>query len=614
MNNKYDKFLQNLIDHHKTLSYTLHENIFAERIESFNKALGREKINILIVGEFSRGKSTFINALLGKPYLPANVNPTTATINIISFSETPGLTIEYSDGTTEMKKLPEAGINKFLDDFVSVKNKSADKIKLISLSLPEIERFRNIRIVDTPGVNDLDESRAEITIDYLSQADACILLLDSQQPLSNSEKIFIESQIFRKDIKKLFYVINKIDQISNTAQSIESQISRIENYVREKLVSELALPDEPKIYSVSSLEALKAKYKSYSSTWSDKFSFFENDLINFAASTGTHERLELHYARLLSIIDAGKDHLSRKIALLQMDHSEIEKSILESKREQDLVQKEIKLMMDQIEAIKIELRDKVKSRLTGTVSEIKQKTSEILEKANTVEDLLKVRQVFNEEVRRAIDAIVSEINERVLLLESQVVQRASIESESQTNRALSLRGTSIGDNSAILEAGTHFSKVLNQNDAIKTVAIAGGGGAIAAALIGGPVGIAIAAVGAILLNKKFQEERQQKVMSKIKSDVSNDLALAIGNFESGIGESSARIVSAEFEGAGQSIKAFLQDKMNQVNSRLEFQAGIDQSKISENKKQSEALQATVCKLEALKVICLKEFGEISGNE
>ncbi len=513
-----------------------------------------------------------------------------------------------------MKKLPEAVINKFLDDFVSVKNKSADKIKLISLSLPEIERFRNIRIVDTPGVNDLDESRAEITIDYLSQADACILLLDSQQPLSNSEKIFIESQIFRKDIKKLFYVINKIDQISNTAQSIESQISRIENYVREKLVSELALPDEPKIYSVSSLEALKAKYKSYSSTWSDKFSFFENDLINFAASTGTHERLELHYARLLSIIDAGKDHLSRKIALLQMDHSEIEKSILESKREQDLVQKEIKLMMDQIEAIKIELRDKVKSRLTGTVSEIKQKTSEILEKANTVEDLLKVRQVFNEEVRRAIDAIVSEINERVLLLESQVVQRASIESESQTNRALSLRGTSIGDNSAILEAGTHFSKVLNQNDAIKTVAIAGGGGAIAAALIGGPVGIAIAAVGAILLNKKFQEERQQKVMSKIKSDVSNDLALAIGNFESGIGESSARIVSAEFEGAGQSIKAFLQDKMNQVNSRLEFQAGIDQSKISENKKQSEALQATVCKLEALKVICLKEFGEISGNE
>ncbi len=613
MNSKYDKFLQNLIDHHKALSSTLTENIFAERIESLKSALGREKINILIVGEFSRGKSTFINALLGKPYLPANVNPTTATINVISFSETPGLVIEYSDGSTEVKELPEEGINKFLDDFVSVKNKSADKIKLIHLNLPEIERFRNIRLVDTPGVNDLDESRTEITIDYLSQADACIVLLDSQQPLSNSEKIFIESQIFRKDIKKLFYVINKIDQISKTTNDIEDQITRIESYVREKLVSELELPDEPKIYSVSSLEALKAKFKSYTSPWRERFSIFENELINFASTTGTHERLELHYARVLSIIDAGRDYLSSKIALLQMDQSEIEMSILESKKEQDLVKKETKLIMDEVESIKMELREKVKSRLTNTVSEIRQKTSEILEKAITVEEFLKVRQVFNEEVRNAVDDIVSEINERVLALESQVVQRASIEGESQANTALSLRGTSIGDNSAIIEAGTNFGKVLNQNDAIKTIAIAGGGGAIAVALVGGPIGVAIAAVGAILLNKKFQEERQQKVLAKIKADVTNDLALAIGNFESGIGESAVRIVSAEFGGAADSIKAFLQDKLNQVESRLEFQASIDKSKISENKSQSELFAGTLSKLDALKTVCLQQYGEVCDN-
>lgn len=58
--------------------------------------------------------------------------------------------------------LPQEKINKFLDDFVSVKNKSADKVKLISLKLSEINRFKNIQIVDTPGVNDSkDESREE---------------------------------------------------------------------------------------------------------------------------------------------------------------------------------------------------------------------------------------------------------------------------------------------------------------------------------------------------------------------------------------------------------------------------------------------------------------------
>lgn len=112
--------------------------------------------------------------------------------------------------------------------------------------------------------------------------------------------MFIESKVLQRDIKKLFFVINKIDQVAKGSLNIFEQISRIENYVREKLQSELSLPEEPRIYSVSSLEALRAKVKFESSEWSDRFMRFESDLIKFASDIGSQERLTLHYSRLLS--------------------------------------------------------------------------------------------------------------------------------------------------------------------------------------------------------------------------------------------------------------------------------------------------------------------------
>jgi small GTP-binding protein len=614
MDIKYDKLLGNLTSYYIDLRNVLEDPVFIDRIESLKQALSREKLNILIVGEFSRGKSTFINAILGKPYLPANVNPTTATINVITFSETPGLTIEYVDGSLETKDLPQEKINKFLDDFVSVKNKSADKVKLISLKLSEINRFKNIQIVDTPGVNDLDESREEITFKYLNEADACIILLDSQQPLSSSERMFIESKVLQRDIKKLFFVINKIDQVAKGSLNIFEQISRIENYVREKLQSELSLPEEPRIYSVSSLEALRAKVKFESSEWSDRFMRFESDLIKFASDIGSQERLTLHYSRLLSIVDSSVAHLSSKIKILKMNREEIEKSILETRKERELVSKEIKLIKDEIETIKVNLSDRIKILLTNTISTIRLKTGEILRSAGNVEELLRVRYIFNEEVKTAIDAISLELSEKVLELENRVVDRQSITASENSKSLTAYRPSTFEDNNSILEAGTNFNKSLIQNDAFKTIAIAGSGGLVGAAIIGGPVGVAIAAVGAIILNKKFQAERQVKIFNKIKEDVSNELSVSLKKLEMGLSESSKKLVSAEFDPTATSINVFLDEKLKQLSSKLEFQTGIDHQKYSENTREAETLNGTIIRLENLKKQCINDCGELSDYE
>ena len=89
------------------LKNNISEKIFIDRIDNALNRLERETMNLLIVGEFSRGKSTFINALLQSPVLPSKVNPTTATINLIKGGEKKEMLINYRDGNTLMVDLPE---------------------------------------------------------------------------------------------------------------------------------------------------------------------------------------------------------------------------------------------------------------------------------------------------------------------------------------------------------------------------------------------------------------------------------------------------------------------------------------------------------------------------
>lgn len=85
---------------------------------------------VVVLGEFKRGKSTFINALIGQDLLPTDVLPETATINALMYNETPELQIVMHDGTVE-KGEPKLS---FLERF-SAKNQDGEcsKIKYIKI-------------------------------------------------------------------------------------------------------------------------------------------------------------------------------------------------------------------------------------------------------------------------------------------------------------------------------------------------------------------------------------------------------------------------------------------------------------------------------------------------
>jgi small GTP-binding protein len=170
--------------------------------------LEEERFHLVVLGEFNHGKSTFVNALLGQPVLPAGITPTTATINHVVWAESPRATAYLTDGKSVNVDPQKIG------DWVTIEGKEAGHVKYVEIGWPaEILKDR-LTLVDTPGVNDINEQRAEITYGYIPKADACLFLLDGAQVLKQSERAFLEQRILRRSRDKLIFIIGKIDLLA----------------------------------------------------------------------------------------------------------------------------------------------------------------------------------------------------------------------------------------------------------------------------------------------------------------------------------------------------------------------------------------------------------------
>ncbi len=199
-----------------------------------------ERFHLVVLGEFNHGKTTFVNALLGAPVLPTGVTPTTAVLHHIHWDDTPGARVVSRDGSTQDVALDA------LETYV-VGRGSVETIRYIEVGYPASILRDRVTLVDTPGVNDLNLARAEITYSYIPRADAVLFLLDAGQILKESERVFLTERLLRANREKILFVVNKIDLL--TPEEREEAL----RYARENLARILA---EPAVFPMSATRAL----------------------------------------------------------------------------------------------------------------------------------------------------------------------------------------------------------------------------------------------------------------------------------------------------------------------------------------------------------------------
>ncbi len=213
------------------------------KIEQIIENLESETFRLVILGQFKRGKSTLINALLGKRILPADVIPVTAIVTEIAYGPKREAQVYFYEGaplTIDPERLPE-----FVTEEANPKNiKKVDRVKL---TCPAPFLSHGVILVDTPGIGSIHEHNTRLTQEYIPNADAVVFVFSADPPLTEQEKAFIE--LVQPHVPKIFFVLNKKDYLDTTSlQRVLSFNTRI---------LENILPDaSPSILPVSALQGL----------------------------------------------------------------------------------------------------------------------------------------------------------------------------------------------------------------------------------------------------------------------------------------------------------------------------------------------------------------------
>lgn len=171
---------------------------------------------LVVVGEFNSGKSAFINALLGEPFLAEGVTPTTAHIHLLRHGQD-GRQIS-PDGT-------------------------------ITLFHPA-EWLQDINVVDTPGTNAIIQRHQQITEAFIPRSDLVLFVTSADRPFSESERAFLH--LIRDWGKKVVIIINKIDILESP-----EEVDQVVTFVRENARHLLDLC--PEVFPISARLALRAK-------------------------------------------------------------------------------------------------------------------------------------------------------------------------------------------------------------------------------------------------------------------------------------------------------------------------------------------------------------------
>ncbi len=185
---------------------------------------------LAFVGEFSRGKSTLINRLLGRNALPIGVTPTTATITSLVAGTDEHMDITFPGGRRERRALGPDVWKGLIAELASDGSSNDQTFPLVRVTLNDPWlRSLDAELIDTPGAGDLNERRAALVFDALNQCDAAIFLVSALVPFSLTERTFLEREVIGLRIARVAVIVSHLDVVppEERAQVIETTRARI---------------------------------------------------------------------------------------------------------------------------------------------------------------------------------------------------------------------------------------------------------------------------------------------------------------------------------------------------------------------------------------------------
>lgn len=205
---------------------------FVEKITQWARSIRRQKdlpFTIVVCGEFKRGKSSMINALLGEDVVVTDITPETITLNKISYGEHSNALV--LPGGKRMLLNDEQLKRENLEAILEEQDQG---IYQLEIKRP-IEILKHITIVDTPGMEDSMNDYSSMVIEALNQADVVMYVFSVNYPISRKEQLFIRSVLLPQKHTSVMMVGNFTDMLRT-----ENNYTRMRREIAERLETILA--------------------------------------------------------------------------------------------------------------------------------------------------------------------------------------------------------------------------------------------------------------------------------------------------------------------------------------------------------------------------------------
>lgn len=258
-------------------------------LSTLRAKLADQIFNLVVAGEFKRGKSSVVNALLGAEVLPTGVVPLTSILTIVRHGDLPGATVTFEDDRREtitLERLPE-----FVTERGNPKN--AKRVREVEVSYPAPWLGQGFRLVDTPGIGSTYRHNTDVTYDYLPQSDAVIFVASVEQPVSRSEIKFLND--IRAYAGRIFCLLNKIDHLS--ASELNESVAFSTTVLREALGADVP------VFPVSARLAIAARAGKDDKLVDSGFTAFDEALRRFLQRDSNSvwiDSVRHHLARMLA--------------------------------------------------------------------------------------------------------------------------------------------------------------------------------------------------------------------------------------------------------------------------------------------------------------------------
>lgn len=239
--------ISDLVRESKQVMEALKDNAQSDRCQELLVKLAEDRFNLAVVGQFKRGKSSLMNAIIGRDLLPTGLLPLTSAITALCYGPKEKVVLKRTgwviDHEIQLQELPE---------YVTEQGNPGNEKGVIEarIEMPTPFLRRGLYFVDTPGIGSTRQTNTATTYNYLPQADAVIFVTSVESPLSESEENFLRD--IQGYVRRLSIVANKVDLLSLQEQD------QVLGYIQSKL-SNLVQDSNVQMYPLSARNALQAK-------------------------------------------------------------------------------------------------------------------------------------------------------------------------------------------------------------------------------------------------------------------------------------------------------------------------------------------------------------------